>query len=623
MALLSASEEPAGVAAPEVTRLAQVVFALLVLATVAAFFITQKLKHEPSVVQQFHELPSFSPTGVGHTAERISFKIKRADEVTVTVANAGGDEVATLYGPRRLRAYHPLSLQWDGRTSGGRQAPDGRYHVLIRLRNQNRTVQIPGRTFLLNTRPPQPEIAAITEGGAVTQTAGPAILPTPDRKPLTIAFSPGTGRDPELFVYRTDVTPARLVEQLAIAPGATTATWDGTVHGRRVPAGTYVVAIRDRDHQGNIGTNPPTLPKFGAPATLPAMRFGQRASGRGGITVRDLGVEPPAVASAAGTQIAFGVDARRSGYSWSIRRVGARHPRAGGSGSRPLLRVAAPNGISGVYELSVQTATASTQAPFAVQGPGLQRVLVVLPAITWLGLDPQDEDADGLPDTLAAGLDVPTARVFAGGDPPGFGDRIAPLLAFLDRHQLRYDVTTDLALAEHQGVAMHGHSGILLAGDEHWLPANVASQLRDFVRRGGNLATFGIAALRHTVTVANGSLAAPSGPAATDIFGAKLAAVVAQPATITNFLDQISLFSGGSGQFAATIAYESIDAIGTRAALVASAVTGDGHPVIAAARYGRGLVIRTGIAGLTTQLDSDRNAGALVGRIWTLLAGGR
>lgn len=619
MALLSDFEvAPAGPAQRGVARLAQVVFALLVLATVAAFFVTQKLKHSPSVVQQFHELPSFSPLGVGHTVERISFKIKRADEVTVTIANSGGDEVATLYGPRRLAAYHPIELQWTGRLGHGRLAPDGRYHVLIRLRDQNRTVQVP-RSFLLNTRPPQPQIISIADGTAPPPSSGPAILPTADRRPLTIAFSLGGGRAPELFVYRTDVSPARFVTALPVAAGATSTTWDGAPHGVPVPAGTYIVAIRAHDHQGNIGATPSTLPRFGAPATLAAPRYGQRAAGRGGITVRVLGIEPPPVAVDAGRPITFGIDARRHGYAWTVTRLGAGHPRLHGVSSRPLLRIDAPNGIAAVYELGIQTSQGATETPFAVQGPGSQSVLVVLPAIAWLGTDSQDEDADGFPDTLAAGGEVPLARVF-GGDPPGFGDRIAPLLEFLDRHHLRYDLTTDLALAQHAGVALRGHSGVVLAGDEPWLPANLAAALRTFVRRGGRLATFGIGSLRHSVKLAAGRLLDASGPAPADIFGARMLPVSTQPTTVTDFLDQISLFGGGGGQFEANVAYEAIDSVGSKSALVASAVTSDGHPVIAAARYGRGLVIRAGIAGLPGQLARDHAAAALAGRIWSLIS---
>ena len=615
MALLSDFERPRPPAPPEVSSLAQAVFALLVLATVAAFFITQKLKHEPSVVQQVRMTNSFGPLGVAHTLERVSFKIKHADEVTVTVVNSGGDDVTTLYGPRHLAAYHKLSLAWNGRLANGRLAGDGRYHVRIRLRNQNRTV-LTQRSFLLNTHPPQPEVAAITDGTAAP-TPGPAILPTPDRKPLEIAISPGSGIDPELFIYRTDVTPARFVEQLPLAVGATTASWDGTVHGRRVPSGTYVVAIRDHDHQGNIGVDPATLPTSGAPATLAALQPGQVARGRAGITVRHLGVEPPFVATAAGGPIEFGVDARRVGYSWSVTRIGAGHARLHGTSSRPLLKFTAPRGISGVYELAIQTRSHAIQVPFAVQGPGLQHVLVVLPAITWLGSGAQDEDGDGLPDTLNVGIATPTARVLS-GDPPAFADRLAPLLAFLDRHHLRYDITTDLALGEHYGTAIRGHAGVLLAGDERWLPTRLQDELRAYVRHGGHLASLGVGSLRHSVTLRAQALSAPTNTAPTDTFGARIRPLVSQSVTLTNYLDQLGLFSGGGGQFSASGGYETTDSVGPQSALAASAVTPDGHPVIVAVRYGSGLVIRTGFAGFAASLGNG-SASALFGQIWSQL----
>ncbi len=61
-----------------------------------------------------------------------------------------------------------------------------------------------------------------------------------------------------------------------------------------------------------------------------------------------------------------------------------------------------------------------------------QAVLVVLPSITWWGLDPGDEDGDGVPDTLLDGSSVQLARPLVAGLPPGIGDE-AGLLAYLDR----------------------------------------------------------------------------------------------------------------------------------------------------------------------------------------------
>ena len=145
-------------------------FALLVLACFVAFFLTQHLKHTPTVVQSFKLTPFFSPTPGGHIkAERISFKLAQADEVTATIVDASGSVVATLLTDVAVPRYKQLSLHWNGRAgeaSGftaraglhgsriitpkntGRRAPAGEYRVRISLRKQRRTVTSP-RSFKL------------------------------------------------------------------------------------------------------------------------------------------------------------------------------------------------------------------------------------------------------------------------------------------------------------------------------------------------------------------------------------------------------------------------------------------------------------------------------------------
>jgi hypothetical protein len=144
-------------------RPGQIVFALLVLACFAAFFVTQRLKHTPTAVQSFKLTPFFSPTPTGHIkAEKISFKLAKADEVTVTIVNAGGDVVATLVRDLAVARYKPLSLRWNGRSGAARRytlsagangraiilpategelAPAGVYRVRVALRKQARTVE--------------------------------------------------------------------------------------------------------------------------------------------------------------------------------------------------------------------------------------------------------------------------------------------------------------------------------------------------------------------------------------------------------------------------------------------------------------------------------------------------
>ena len=62
-------------------RVARAVFALLVIACFAAFFLTQRLKHTPTAVQNFELTTSFSPSPSGlYNQEAISFKLAQADD---------------------------------------------------------------------------------------------------------------------------------------------------------------------------------------------------------------------------------------------------------------------------------------------------------------------------------------------------------------------------------------------------------------------------------------------------------------------------------------------------------------------------------------------------------------
>jgi hypothetical protein len=153
--------------------LARAVFALLVVACFGAFILTQRLKHTPTPVQHFQLTPRFSPTPSGHIKqERISFKLARADAVTVTILNSAGDTVATLVRERSVARYKQFSLRWNGRMgmphgyttmttvdgttivtpiNTGSPAPAGEYRVHVTLREQHRTVPGP-RNFTLVRR---------------------------------------------------------------------------------------------------------------------------------------------------------------------------------------------------------------------------------------------------------------------------------------------------------------------------------------------------------------------------------------------------------------------------------------------------------------------------------------
>jgi hypothetical protein len=154
-------------------RVARAVFALLVIACLAAFFVTQRLKHTPTAVQLFKLTPFFSPTASSHLKqERISFRLARSDEVTVTIVDAAGAEVATLVREEPVTRYKQFSLRWNGRLGAARGytvlggpdghtsllpanhgpfAPAGEYRVRVSLLKQDRPVLSP-RSFTLARR---------------------------------------------------------------------------------------------------------------------------------------------------------------------------------------------------------------------------------------------------------------------------------------------------------------------------------------------------------------------------------------------------------------------------------------------------------------------------------------
>jgi hypothetical protein len=432
--------------------------------------------------------------------------------------------------------------------------------------------------------------------------------------------APGT--KPVVRVFKTGPGPTRLVRQEKLPDGTKVWHWNGlTPSGRPVSAGTYLVSIETRDVAGNRGLSPP-LTRGGLPATS----YGARLPGHGGITVRYLGVRPPAVATPAGDPVEFFVDARRRPWSWSVRRVGSGAATPSRRKTSARVRLHAPGRESGVYLMQVRTATHSATVPFAVQSAKRHAVLVVLPVMTWQGRNSVDDDGDGLPNVLDRGVGAKLFRVYAGdGLPAGFAARDAPLLAWLDRRGHRYDITTDVALAAGRGPRLEDHTGVILPSDVRWLPRAVQQRLRRYVRNGGHVASFGIDALRRQVSLTRrGRMVDPTPPATTDVFGVRLRRLVRlpKPSNLVSADDSIDFFMGTAGAFGPFSLVQEAD-LGSAAASAVTENPQTGRPVIAASRLGKGLVFRFGAPELASHLSSrahDADTAALLDRTWTLLS---
>ncbi|HWI70830.1 MAG TPA: FlgD immunoglobulin-like domain containing protein [Baekduia sp.] len=613
-----------------------IVFGVLVAATFAAFFVAQRLKNAPSVIQELRFETGgpgriFSPNGDGRRERvRVGLTLKNADHVTLTWVNADGDPVRTIVNDRSLPAHRRLwGVPWDGTDDDGQAVPDGRYKIRITLRDQGRSVIYP-TSIVKDTTPPRPKVTSI----GPRKEYGPELLPEPGGEPATIHFLPAQ-KQTKVFIYRTSPGTPRLVRTFAgVAQGTTEQTWDGTNDaGRRVSPGTYLVVVQTRDPAGNVGDSVP-LDRAG----LPILTRG-KLPGRGGITVRYLGAQTPVTAVKARERVSIQVDARQERYSWTVRRLGGAAVRAHSNDTKttPNVRFRAPGGKSGLYVFTAHTATRSTRVVFGVQQRAAvagtaakpHGVLVVLPYVTWQGRNAADDDGDGAPNTLDLGGPARALRIMAGdGLPAGFTDQEGQIFRWLDGQGKRYDITTDLALALGRGPTLAGHHGVLIPGDARWLPAKVRVALRAFVKAGGTVVSTGTDSLRRSVAFdpATGRLVKPSARKPTDLFGARLGNLVSKPTNLTLFTNDpgIDLFLGADGIFPDVAAWEPTERVGDEADLLSNAVTDDdaAKTVVIAARFGKGLVIRPGFPSFAQRAaaDSDPATSALMARMWTLLS---
>lgn len=132
---------------------ATVVVLLLLIGTAVAFAETERLKLEPTAIEESYVQPAFSPVcRCPEARATIRIRLHRADTVTVRVVDLSGDTVRLLLDHRRLPRGR-TQLEWDGRDDGGMQAPDGQYKVDVRLARASRSFTLP-RATTLDTVPP-------------------------------------------------------------------------------------------------------------------------------------------------------------------------------------------------------------------------------------------------------------------------------------------------------------------------------------------------------------------------------------------------------------------------------------------------------------------------------------
>jgi len=129
-----------------------VVLALLI-GTAVAFAETERLKLEPTPIQESFVEPAFSPVCNCATAKAaIRLWLHRADTVTVRILDSADKTVRRLAARRLPRGR--TQLAWDGRTNAGAGAANGSYRVEVHLGRADRTFRLPN-TIVLDTVAPK------------------------------------------------------------------------------------------------------------------------------------------------------------------------------------------------------------------------------------------------------------------------------------------------------------------------------------------------------------------------------------------------------------------------------------------------------------------------------------
>lgn len=131
------------------SRWAALVFALLVLATAAAFAWSQRLKRDPLVLDRVTfgtvESRAFTPNSdCRFDRIRIRFRTTQSDRADVQVVEPGGRLVVTLARDTYLKRYKFHTFYWDGRSRLDGMAPPGRYKLRVRMLGQDRVLVPPG-----------------------------------------------------------------------------------------------------------------------------------------------------------------------------------------------------------------------------------------------------------------------------------------------------------------------------------------------------------------------------------------------------------------------------------------------------------------------------------------------
>jgi hypothetical protein len=283
----------------------------LLIATAAAFAITERLKLVKSPITGTRISKVFSPTcGCARGKANISIKLRRGDTVTIEVLDSRLRPVRLLVGSEPVSRGRNV-FRWDGRTNLGDRAPDGVYRVQIHLDRQHRTILLPNRV-VLDTTPP-----AVLDA----TPSRPQLSPDGDLLGDSVSIRYRLSKEAHALVF---LDGRRIIRSRSRKPEGAV-VWTGRLGGEALKPGVYTLSVGAVDLAGNV-----------TPAD-------ERVRVR--VEIRYVELASRRIAVAAGSFVDVGVSTDAEQYRWKL---GARQ----GLASGPVLRIRAPQ-VRGRFTLTV------------------------------------------------------------------------------------------------------------------------------------------------------------------------------------------------------------------------------------------------------------------------------
>jgi FlgD Ig-like domain len=220
-----------------------VALALLV-GSAVAFGVAERLKVEKSPVTGTEVDKVFSPVcGCPQRRAAISFRLRRADRLQLSLLDAEGREIRTLVaGERTERGPHEFF--WDGRDDDGRLVSEGRYRPKVELGRADRTIVLPNPIHVDMTAP----------SVRVVSVRPRALSPDGDGHGdiVRLRYRANERAHGLLFVNGR----LRVVSR-SQRPGGVLQWVGGSAGGGKLRPATYRLAVQARDLAGNLSSRVP------------------------------------------------------------------------------------------------------------------------------------------------------------------------------------------------------------------------------------------------------------------------------------------------------------------------------------------------------------------------------